>query len=613
MSLTVLDMLGSGVPPREALGIVEWAEAFHRLSPRASSNPGPWRADKLPYLREPLAEFTNRSTRKITLVFASQCGKSTAMEVMLGYAADRMAYPGIWTFPSEKSRDAWSSERLKPTVDASPRWQELLSPHKRSMTREKVDFRNMPLFYALADSESDLASKAAGYVWADEIDKFPASTAREGSPLDQLRKRMRTFPFGKFVQSSTPTTREGPIWQEYQASDQREWWVPCDNCGTAAPWRWENVEWERADGSDTSIHRHRKTAQAIQRGEARVWYRCQTCGHQHFGQIAKDRMNARGEWVATEKSIGHAGFHLPSLASPFTSWRDLAMEWLAAQDARERGDDRKIQDFVIHQLARPFVPKRSRLEAAMIEERETGLDRGVVPAWAKAVTVGVDVQGAENGIYWVALAWAPDIPRVHVVDWGTTPGRFSDLQPECDELVRRRWPVDGGGETLAGRVFFDSGDGMNTEAVYRYCMRWKGAAVCPVKGEAALAGNAYVIPSKTTGSHGGKLVRVNVVGLKDSWASWMGRQADTPEAVGFPRGAASDADFVAHLTSEERRLSRSPRGLVSVAWVPRTGSVANHWWDALIYAVAGAADLKMLGGHRAVARRGLRVLRKGGG
>ena len=100
MSLGILDLLGGrGIPAREALGIVEWAEAFHRLSARSSSNPGPWRIRRLPYLREPLECFTNPGVRRITLLFASQCGKSTAMEVMLGYAADRMSYPAIWCFP----------------------------------------------------------------------------------------------------------------------------------------------------------------------------------------------------------------------------------------------------------------------------------------------------------------------------------------------------------------------------------------------------------------------------------------------------------------------------------------------------------------------------------
>lgn len=601
---TALDLMGGrGIPPREAVGIVGWAERYHRLSSRSSSNPGPWRASKLPYCRGPLEEFTNPATGKITLVFASQCAKSTCMEIMLGYAADQAPYPAIWCFPGEKSKDAWAAERIKPTVDVSPRWQALLAPGKRSMTRAGINFISMPLFYALADSEADLASKAAGYIFADEIDKFPASTAREGSPLGQLRKRMRTFRFGKFVQSSTPTTFEGPIWQEYERSDKREWWVPCDGCGTEGPWRWENVMWEKR-GEESDFDRYRKTGDAIIRGEAKVWYECPHCHHRHEGQLTKDRMNAAGRWVATAESVGHAGFHLPSMAAPFRSWNELAAEWLMAMDAQIRGDNRLVQEFVIHELARPYVPKRSRLEAVMIEEREMAIERGTVPAWAKVVTVGVDVQGSDNGIYWVALAWAPEGPRVHVVDWGHVPGRFAALSAECDELIRKRWPVDGGGEMLAGRIFWDSGDGMNTEFVYRYCARWSGQAVRPVKGEAALTGNAYVMTSKTAGDKNSRLLRVNVVALKDTWAAFMGRQAHSTEAVGFPRGASEDANFVSHLVSEERRISRSPRGQVSVAWVPRAGSGANHWWDALIYAVAGAAELKLLGTHRAPSRKG---------
>jgi phage terminase large subunit GpA-like protein len=186
------------------------------------------------------------------------------------------------------------------------------------------------------------------------------------------------------------------------------------------------------------------------------------------------------------------------------------------------------------------------------------------------------------------------------------------VKEALDELVKKRWPQEGGREMLAGRWLLDSGDGLNTLAVYRYCQRWKGSAVRPVKGEAALGGNVYVLPSKTAGDHGGKLIRANVVALKDFWAALMAREAGTASAVSFPRGTAEDEAFVSHLVSEERRLSRSARGQVSGTWMPRSGAGANHWWDALVYGLAGAADLKVLGAHRGVARAGPRVRGSGG-
>ena len=79
-------VLGGGpvLRRRERLGVVGWAEKFHRLSSRFSSTPGPWRIDFMPHLRGPLEAFEDPEVRVIRLCFGSQCGKSTVMDIILG-------------------------------------------------------------------------------------------------------------------------------------------------------------------------------------------------------------------------------------------------------------------------------------------------------------------------------------------------------------------------------------------------------------------------------------------------------------------------------------------------------------------------------------------------
>ncbi len=44
--------LAAGLRPDPLLTISEWADTYRTLSQRASAEPGPWRTDRTPYLRE---------------------------------------------------------------------------------------------------------------------------------------------------------------------------------------------------------------------------------------------------------------------------------------------------------------------------------------------------------------------------------------------------------------------------------------------------------------------------------------------------------------------------------------------------------------------------------
>jgi phage terminase large subunit GpA-like protein len=42
----------AGIRPDPLLTISQWADKYRKLSQRASAEPGPWRTDRTPYLRE---------------------------------------------------------------------------------------------------------------------------------------------------------------------------------------------------------------------------------------------------------------------------------------------------------------------------------------------------------------------------------------------------------------------------------------------------------------------------------------------------------------------------------------------------------------------------------
>lgn len=72
----VITKVLAGMKPPDDLTVTEWAEKNRRLSTEASAEPGPWRTDRTPYLREPMDAFTDPRVHRIVMVAASQVGKS---------------------------------------------------------------------------------------------------------------------------------------------------------------------------------------------------------------------------------------------------------------------------------------------------------------------------------------------------------------------------------------------------------------------------------------------------------------------------------------------------------------------------------------------------------
>ena len=71
---------------------------------------------------------------------------------------------------------------------------------------------------------------------ADEVDAYKASAGKEGDPVMLAEQRQTTYWDYKTVLVSTPTDKNNSrILDEFNASTQEEWTVPCPNCGFINP------------------------------------------------------------------------------------------------------------------------------------------------------------------------------------------------------------------------------------------------------------------------------------------------------------------------------------------------------------------------------------------
>ena len=75
--------------PLEDISVSEWADRFRVISSEAAAEPGPWRTEKTPYLRDIMDAFSDPLIRSIYVVSASQIGKSEFINNCIGYIVDQ--------------------------------------------------------------------------------------------------------------------------------------------------------------------------------------------------------------------------------------------------------------------------------------------------------------------------------------------------------------------------------------------------------------------------------------------------------------------------------------------------------------------------------------------
>src|SRR5579885_2918427 len=164
---------------------------------------------------------------------------------------------------------------------------------------------------------SGLRSMPARYLFLDEVDAYPASADEEGDPVALAEARTRTFSWrSKIFLTSTPTIHGvSRIEREFEASDQRRFFVPCPHCGAIQWLKFERLRWDK--GKPESAH-----------------YLCESC-EGRIEERHKTAMLSAGEWrpAKTSADASTIGFHLSALYSPigWLSWVEIARLWEAAQ------------------------------------------------------------------------------------------------------------------------------------------------------------------------------------------------------------------------------------------------------------------------------------------
>lgn len=526
--------------PAPRLTASQWADA-HRIV-TGGPEPGRWRTDRLPFLREILDAISDPDVERIVFMASAQTGKSSVMENAVAFFAHQDPSPILLIQATEAAARAFSKERISPMFAATPVLRGLIS-QKEKDADATVLLKRFPgglLACAWASSSTQLASRPIRVVLADELDRWPTETGEDGDPFAQAYARTSTFGSRrKVLAASTPTIENtSRIARLFEDSDQRRYHVPCPHCGVLQPLEWANLIYKNAAGAVDLDGVH---------------YKCPECGGR-IEERHRPAMIAEGAWVAHNPGHPHRGYQISALYSPWTTWRELAAEWVRAVNDRDR---RGMQEFYNLRLGLPW---REEVERITVEELEKNREpyEAEVPDGVLLITVGVDVQDARLEAQ--VIGWG-----VHRESWAiryeVIPGDTSNMSPDgpwfrLDAFLSRAWTKADGTAMLPICTFVDSG-GHRTQEVYTWCRERQTRNIFACHG---VGGQGKPICGKPTQNH----LRAThfAVGVEDAKATIMSRLMLLTHGPGFPHypiGQGFDDEYFKGLLSERLVLRRGKR------------------------------------------------------
>jgi len=539
--------IAKAIAPRKPLTVSQWADAERKLSSKGSSEPGQWRTERNPPLREPMDCMSSRSpVREVVLKFPIQFGKTEVALNVVGYCMDHDPGPIMVALPAEVSLNKWIAQKLGPmieTTEAVSRALTTTSSRDGSNRREFKDFAGGQLYLEHAGSPARLKSTSVRTLIVDELDEFAANMLSGDDPVDLLNGRTSAFPAtAKRLYISTPGIKGvSRTDAKYEASDQRRYHVPCPHCGHEQPLEWAGLQW-----SPDARH---------------AWYVCRESGcviEEHH----KTGMIAAGRWVVENPGAKTRGYHISCLYYQFglgPRWADLAEMWLNAQN-----DPARLKTFINDRLAESWEdPAMRAVRQNVIADRAEPYRLRTAPMGVLEITVGVDTQ--DNRLAVQIIGWGRGL-AAWTIDYIELPGDPAEetVWTALVDLLERPIEHESGATLRVGALAIDAG-GHRTEAVKAFVRDRKLRRVLGIFG--AVPNNAPVLSKGKlqdvdwrgrSDKRGVMMHHVGTVGIKHLLYSRLSTDADkTPETrlVHFSDDLASE--FFAGLVSETYNPTRN--------------------------------------------------------
>lgn len=560
MSKTLDQFAREAFAYRAPLSVEEWATKSVELSERVTEQAGPYTTKNHPYVCEIIEAIRNPRINRVSLCWGSQTAKTTSFYVMLGFVIDQKPKPILWVFPNEKLCKTFAADRWMPFCRESS----VIAKHlplngeggidSDKFTLTKQEFSRCTMNLVGAGSSANVRSYPVSVLVLDEIDVIPEGTRREC--LDRTKGKQDFT----ILQSSTPISETGGIWQEFMEGDRRRFHIPCPHCGERFVFRWlndegkRNLQWSeeaKGEGGEWNMREVERSAR----------YVCEKCG-EPISDIHKMKALRAGKWIAgnSNSERGVRSYHLNSFYSPVLTFGRIAVEYLKASKTIE-GE----KAFTNGWLAEPWRPDiEGPVDAKAFREHECEFERGEIAGDYRLIAA--DVQ--RDHFVWIVRGFDRD-GRSYLIDNGLA-YTFEDLHAIGQKYECAKGIIDTGYRTQ--EIY---------EAIFNFRPFWFGA-----KGQDKMQ-TSYRINNLDPFAHDQRNGKATVVLChlnKDIWQQEMLRKR-SGAAMNWHVYKGPDSEYIRQMLSTNLVESTNKRGQIVREWKV-AGHKQDHFWDCETYCLA---------------------------
>ena len=421
------------------------------------------------------------------------------------------AYCGLSVFfvvPKYEARTTYVQNRVDKCVQQVPEYKRIIGESFFDNVTMK-NFGKGVVKYVGSNVLADFKEFPADMIVVEEVDECDADNVEYA--LDRLRASR--YQFRRYLGNPKLTGRG--INKYFQQSDQREWEVPCFDCGEYSEMDWfKSIVEEVRDKEGNVIDyilRDKEWAEGCRRDINII---CPRCG----GVL--DRVSMDGRWVPKFPAKAIEGYHISIMCSPINS---ISGMWVKFREAIT--DPLRMQQFYNSYLGLPFSAVGNKVTEALLlkcVEHEFAFTIGDGEAYinedghAGPCAMGVDVGGNfDVQIYFPEgrrrrLLFAGKVK--HLDDLYDLVQRYSvekcvmdsmpevmmaqDFQEGCRGLMCDTWLCRYGSEGSDRRVNYDPMNRLlttdRTAALDRSFAQMRGKRVTLPENFASILGGEYV-------------------------------------------------------------------------------------------------------------------------
>lgn len=528
----------------------DWCDRNRILSMSSSSEPGPWRTSRTPYIKEPLDNLHPLSPiTRTTLMKGHQVSYTQGVLInAIAYTIGHQPRPCLLVTPTQKQTQKFFYQKIEPMISDSPAVLKKISSRSKFASRNTTfhkDFAGGFISGIGANVAADLAGASVQVLLLDEVDRMTFDVESEGSPVELAVARTAIYHRKKIFMGSTPVSEESSVvlkW--FNEGDRRYYYMPCPHCG----------HFQTFD-----IERLRETPHG-------PVLTCEKC-KKSIPEKHKTMMLDKGEWRPTAKPLDptYRSYHINSLYSPvgFLSWSDVLK-------SQQRAKDNEYFTLSFRNLYLGLPTKYAISETPVPRELKERADSGIMPkppTESMLLTMGIDVQKDRLE----ALLCGFDRKRMavleHYVIWGDT-ATDDGMWHELYDTIK-----------ASGAHYAAIDSGYLSHRVFDFEKKYRSRRIRVVRGtqteeyRISLPKFMEVSEFHKRQKRGNKYYHVATNILKDEiYSRLMITDPKNEGCIWFPPG--KDIEFFSQLCAERKVLKHPNRKM------DRSGSSNPYKWEA---------------------------------